>query len=556
MNRSRRSLSAQPVNVVPHAPGRVAAERTAAILATRGLALSDVSRESQRRYRRNSRYHIPHNFYFQMYSAGLSPTLHQVFALSELSNYLLSDWLSVFGFRLDDISHLQATLPRRRTALLDFSVYNPEGRIPWFTERPGHPSPTDIVPLSQILEAVPPMRLSSLLPGTPSRFLYAKIGRQDCLAFPELLPGSIVRANPASIERLLAVSNGEITRHLFLVEHSHGFCCSRLHVAANNRVTLAANKLPFAQIELQLGVEARILGALDLELRPLTIPTEPEVPPALASLWKPVPLLPRFTLARAGTLLRNARLRAGLSFRQASEMSRQVAIALHDQRYFVSPASLSDYEVSDTPPRHIHKIFTICILYGLRFGDLAKAFGLDWSTTEREPIPEKWLDQRGAGDLREWQAGAGKPVALKRFPVPLDRFEEIPFFLRDSLPSLSGLVDVSLRDVFWVEGSRSLHTSLVRAILVVVNHRKKKPAIFRRKHPWEQPVYLILKRAGSYALSSCSLEKGMLVLRSYAKPFLRPEHLRNHVEAEIVGQVVTVLRSLTPSSPHETLCLM
>jgi hypothetical protein len=547
MNHRRRSPSLQPFAALPHVTSRAVAERIAAVLATRSLVLSDLSRESRVRFPVDSRYHIPHNFYFQLYSEGLSPTLHQVFALSEVTNYRLSDWLAVFGFRLDDISHLQATLPRDRTALLDSTVHNPGELVSWFTKRPGQSSLPDIVPLSQILEAVAHLRLSSLLPENPSRLLYAKIGQQDCLAFPELLPGSIVRANPASVERLLTLAKGEITRHLFLVEHQNGFCCSRLHVAANNRITLAATKLPFAQIDLQLGSEARILGALDLELRLMANQTEPEVPRALASLWKPAPLLPRYTQGEAKALLRNARLRAGLSFRQASDVSRQIAIALGDPRYFTSPASLSDYEVSEGPPRHIHKILSLCILYALSFAGVVNAFGFRWNEAEREPIPERCLDEHREREVSKLRAGTAKPGVEEPFlPPPLDRFEEMPFFLRDSLPPLSGLVDVSLRDVFWVERSRPLHPSLLGALLVIVNHRKKKPVVFRRKHPWEQPAYLILKRDGSHLLASCGLEKGMLVLHSYSRPFLQPERFPNQVEAEIVGRVVTVLRLLTP----------
>jgi hypothetical protein len=552
MNERRRSAASLSslTAVLPRAPGRVAADRVAAILATRRLALSDVSRESRRRFPVDPRFHIPHNFYFQLYSTGLSPTLHQVSAISELTNYHLSDWLSVFGFRLDAISHLQATLSRERTALLDSSVYNTGAVVSWLTAREEQPSLTGVVPLSRIFAAGPILRLSSLVPAAPSRFLYAKIGRQDCLAFPELLPGSIVRADPASVERLLALTNGEITRHLFLVEHSNGFCCSRLRVGANRRITLASTKLPLAHMELQLGAEARVLGALDLELRPLTHPVEPAACPILANLWKPSPLVPRSTQGKGGTLLQHARLRAGLSFRQASDKSRQIASAFRDGRYFVSSASLSDYEASDGPPRHIHKIFSLCILYGLSFADLTKAFGLLWDVKEREPIPEKCLDPRGGDEAPQSQVGKEQSFDEKHVvPPPLDRLEEVPFFLRDSLPAFSGLDDVSLRDVFWIEGSRPLHPALEHAFLVIINHRKKKPRLFRRKHAWEQPAYLVMKRDGSHLLGSFSLEKGMLVLHTYSRPFAQQDRFTNRVDAEIVGQVVTVLRSLLPSWP-------
>jgi hypothetical protein len=131
----------------------------------------------------------------------------------------------------------------------------------------------------------------------------------------------------------------------------------------------------------------------------------------------------------------------------------------------------------------------------------------------------------------------------------LRRFSDAPFFLRRSLPSLSGLKEVSLRDVFWVGGQRKpLHPSLAGALFVIVNRRKRKTRIFRRKSPWGQPIYLLMRRDGSYLLASCSLEDGTIIVHPYTEDFVRPERLRDRVDAQVVGQIVTVIRSL-PSPP-------
>ena len=407
-----------------------------------------------------------------------------------------------------------------------------------------------VVPLSQLLQTVGRTSLSSLLASTRDDFLYAKIGRQDALAFPDLMPGSIVRANPHSLQQLLLKSNGRITQNLFLVEHSEGFCGCRLHLATKNRITLTATQLPFAPVELQLGSEARILGVLDLEFRPLpssrqsavTLCVLPEVSPDLAKLWTPARLHCGAGPERSRVLLRRARLRAGLSFRDASEMSRTVAKALGDQRYFTSPGSLSDYEATDNPPRHIHKLFTLCILYSIHFRELLEGFGFQWTETGRDPMPEFSEDGR---KNREAAAAASDEWF---FPALLNRFGEIPFFLYSSLPSLSGLADVSLRDVFWIqEQFQILHPSLIGCLFVIVDHRKKKPMAYPRKSRWEQPLYLLQKRDGSYLLASCSLESHTLVVHPYSEGFVRPEHLRNQVDAEVVGQIVTIVRTLSPS---------
>jgi hypothetical protein len=390
-------------------------------------------------------------------------------------------------------------------------------------------------------------------------YFYVKIGRQDAFAFPDLLPGSIVRANPRLIEQMSPTPPGKVSKHIFLIEHSRGVCCCRLYFETGNRVALMATQLPFANVELELGSEAKILGVLDMEFRPMATyrrkalsPCTPsEVAPDLAKLWAPDPLKQKNGSERpAAPLLRAARLRAGLSLRQASEMSRAVANALADERYFASPGWLSDFEARGVPPRHIHKFLTVSILYPIRFSDLLNSFGLARSGTPATPIPDEWrndLDPQAPG--ADETAGQERPPASGFLTSILRRIGDVPFFLRHSLPSLCGLTEITLRDIFWVGGQlEAWHPSVAAALFVVVDRRKQRPRIFRRKAPWEQPVYLVERRDGSYVLASCNLENSTIVMHPYAEGFVRPERLRNRIDAHVVGQVVTVVRSL-PSPP-------
>jgi hypothetical protein len=197
------------------------ADRVRGILTTRGLTLYQVSVLTRIRYPREPAYHIPRNFYFQLRSGGLSPTLQQLYAFSQLSGYRFADWLAVFGFRVDEIPRLQATLPHPRTVLFDTRVYDDAVTVPCFRDRTPGVVPA-VAPLSQLLEISGSSRISSLLEMDRDHYLYAKIGTQDAFAFPDLLPGSIVRANPRLVERLLR-KPGEISKSFLLVEHSRGF---------------------------------------------------------------------------------------------------------------------------------------------------------------------------------------------------------------------------------------------------------------------------------------------------------------------------------------------
>jgi hypothetical protein len=532
---------------------RAPADCVQAILATKSLTLYKVSALTRVRYPREAAYHIPRNFYFQLRSAGLSPKLQQLYAFGQLSGYRFADWLAVFGFSLDEIPRLQASLDHPRTMLFDTSVYDAGAAVPWFRDRANGGVLPPVAPLSQLLEVTGLRRLSLLMDVNRTQYLYAKIGRQDAFAFPDLLPGSIVRANPRPVERLLP-KPGEVSKHFFLIEHSRGFSCCRLHLGTKDRVTLAATELPFASVELQLESEARILGVLDMEFRPLTnhrhpaapLCALPEVAPDLAKLWTPASLKRRSGKERPALLIRNARFRAGLSFRRASEMSRTVATALRDKRYFTSAGSLSDLEARDTPPRHIHKLLTVCTLYSVRFGELLSSFGLEWDEGGMAAIPDEWMPRR------PWAAPGGSKATTSNsgfLANALERIGEVPFFLRHSLAFLSGFPEISLRDVFWLEGQpEALHPSLTGALFVIVNRRKRKPQALRWKSTWEQPLYLLRKRDESYLLASCSLENSEIVVHPHTESFVRPERLHNRVDAEVVGQIVTIVRSL-PGPP-------
>src|ERR1700721_2134069 len=131
---------------------------------------------------RSSPHYLPHNLYYDLRHGSFSPSLFQVFALSRISNYRVTDWLRVFGFDVEVIPRLQLQLPSRRTVLLDSSLDDPNAFIPWLRNLGTSAPPGGVVPLSQVLEWTKPRRLASLAGLQDKRFLYAKIGTHDALS--------------------------------------------------------------------------------------------------------------------------------------------------------------------------------------------------------------------------------------------------------------------------------------------------------------------------------------------------------------------------------------
>ena len=517
-------------------PSTDLAERIQSLLALKDLTLYQVSRRSEKLYGRSSPYFLPHNLYFDLRGGTFSPSIYQFFALSRITGYRLPDWVRLFGADLENIPRLQTSLPSQRTILLDSSLADPYAWIPWFRNRIGDSPAPPIAPLGQLLELSGSKRLGSLSESNGRGFLYVKIGYQDALAFPDLFPGSIVRVNPDIPDKVVFLANGTSSR-IFLIEHSKGLFCCRLRAFGDSVIVPVSTKVSYAQVELRRPQESSLLGIVDLELRPLLMTNEPEVPKDLGKQWKPRPLSQE---GKIGPLLRSARIKMHLSLREASGISSKVADLLGDDTYFISPSSLCDYELLNTAPRHFQKAITLCSLYGLRFETFLKTIGIVPEESVSEPMPDHFVSRVPrveATDLDNTLASGG---FLWQF---LERCEEVPFFLRESIGSLSGLEDASLNDFFWVGGNYDvLHPYLTNGLLALVNRRRKRPFYFTSKPLWQQPLYILLKRDGTYLCACCGLENGTLVVHPYSPKFHRPEQLRYRRDVDVVGQIVMIAR--------------
>jgi hypothetical protein len=512
------------------------------ILETKNLTLHAVSQKSESMFGHGSTFVLPHNLYYELKIGTFSPSLQQLFALSKISDYRMADWLRVFRFDLEQIPRLQILLPTKRTLILDSSVLDPNAWVQWLADKSSAGVIPPVAPLSQILKIGHAVRQGSLLEMSRQHFIYAKIGREDAFAFPDLLPGSIVRINPA-LAGSFSGDTPTLSNPLFLVEHATGLCCCRVLPRGKNRMLLVSTHLPYAQVEFQLQREARLLGAVDLEIRPLVRVSQPEVSAELAKRWIPQSIING--TPRLSRILRTARTRAALSLREASALSRQVAVLLGDERYFLSASSLSDYEARDTAPRHFHKVISLCLVYAISFRSFLEAIGLPDRLSGGGPIPDRFIPRaepahtqiNGVGS-RDYRDGGFLRELIRRC-------EDIPFFLKGAIPELSAINTPSLRSFYWIGGVKEpLHRYLENGLIASVDVHRRRPVDSRSRPAWQQNLYVVLKRDGTYLCGPCGVENGALVMH------LDPEHLhlqeefRNHRDAEVVGQVKAVVRKL------------
>jgi transcriptional regulator with XRE-family HTH domain len=517
-------------------PSSALRDRIGGALRSRGLSLAEVSRQT--RAGSSNWQHIPHNLYHAIRKRQFSPSIYQVAALSAVTEYRFVDWLELFGFSLDSVARFQARLPALRTVELDSRLYHPAARIPWFSQAASPSFSATLVPLSQWLIRAQPRPADSFLTRNGRAFRFVKIGCQDAFAFPDLLPGSIVRVSALAAENGMAAS--ELQAKTFcLMEYGSGLICSRLHRTVPNRIVLCSRHLPYASVELEEGTQAKILGIADVEIRRIRNHEKPVVPPDFAVSWTPPPFPPRLSPGHVGEFIRRARERSGLSFREAAKRSRLIAAELGDSRYACAPGSLSDYEAQKKPPRHIHKLIAICSVYFASFGELLEAAGLQLDRLGQFPMPAEFRSGKP-------ESPAPARTVSSEFMNEIERrFQPIPYFLHGSLPDLFGLIVLSVRDVFWSGGTqRFVHPCLKGAMFLVVDRRKKVPRPSLSCPAWAQPIFVFQKRDGTYLCGSATRLHATWTIRPSTAGLPKLLRLRKHVDADVVGQVVGIVRKL------------
>jgi hypothetical protein len=512
------------------------AERVRRVLSSRGLLLADVSRAS-RTTGGDHLAHIPSNFYSSLRKRSFSPSLYQLRSLSTLSGYRLVDWLALFGISLDHVSRFQVLFPSVRTVALDSRVYHADAPIPWLYDLREPDLSMPLAPVSQWVAVGLGHRIDPVSRGAKRTFRYAKIGSHDALAFPDLLPGSIVRVREdVSAPRRMPIGKTP-ARTLFLVQYDRGITCSRVLRSESDKIVLCSRHLPYAPIELTLGIDGVVSGTVDVEVRSIAKFQKPVVSASLERYRVPRPLSRLLPTGSAGDFIQRARKGCGISFREASERTRVIARELGDRRYYCSPSALSDYETRKFAPRHVHKLVSICAVYFAGAADLLEACGAGLDKAGAHPMPLEFLNFS-----LEARAPARKP---SRFVDEMERrFSQLPYFLRTAGSSMFGLQNVSLRDVFWVgEVQEAKYSCLSGIQFLIVDRRQKRPRASLSSPTWAQPMYVLQRRGGGYLWGFCRLENGALSLCSLAQ-HAKSLRLRKGIDAEVVGRVVGLIRTL------------
>ena len=310
------------------------ADRVQRILASRGLSLANLSRASGS----NRPGHIPHSFYSSLRKSSFSPSLYQLHSLSRLTGYRLVDWFALFGVSLEMCRGFKCSFHRSGPSR------STQGSIMHRLRSPGCMTSKKQTFRRHSLPSASGSRLARGARPVPSLAAREDLPLRedwihDVLAFPDLLPDSIVRVSN-DFSALNRTPIGKTPgRTIFLVRHSKGITCSRLLRSETNTIVLCSRHLPYAPIELIAGAEADVLGAVDNEIRSVAESRKPVVSAALERYRRPSPLSQLLPPRNAGEFIQRARKACGISFREAAERMRVIARALGDRYKPMSQSS-------------------------------------------------------------------------------------------------------------------------------------------------------------------------------------------------------------------------
>jgi hypothetical protein len=153
----------------------------------------------------------------------------------------------------------------------------------------------------------------------------------------------------------------------------------------NGEIVLLPNRPPLTPWPLRLSTQARILGLVDRELQCREVADFGAMHGGSKPEQFATPSNPncRLTVSR---LLRKARSRTGISLREAHTMTLQIAHLLQNRDFQIATSLLSDYEATDRLPRHIPKIMSLCVIYGINPWELLEAGGVHIDDSGRRSL--------------------------------------------------------------------------------------------------------------------------------------------------------------------------
>ncbi len=280
-------------------------------------------------------------------------------------------------------------------------------------------------------------------------------------------------------------------------------------------------------------------------------------------------------MSNAGFLLRQTRLRIGLTFREVARASEALSVAKESSDYYLPISRLAEIENHGAQPT-FYRIYSLCTIYRLSFAAVLKWFNVDLGELAQDqerfqPKSVMSLTQLLAEEMHVESARRvvepGESIAIRIAADPLrsrDGHSTTRQTPTRQTPTRQTLVLTSLIQggnlPAWLlhrftiadyrYGFMGLEDLTMAPIIppgsilqIDMGRRHVEDGEWRNEH--ERPVYFIEHRDG-YACGWCSLHAKQLILQPHPMSPCAPRVYHSPQDAEVIGQVVGVARSLVP----------
>lgn len=245
---------------------------------------------------------------------------------------------------------------------------------------------------------------------------------------------------------------------------------------------------------------------------------------------------------RAGERLKEIRSRLGITTRDVTELSQKIAQSEGNAEFQISNPWLTEIENSDAIPS-IYKLYSLSIIYHLKFGDILQLYGVDVQKIGKQQI-EMHLQQTHPTPIEVFDR-----TRMVSFPVRFDRgFDVANTNLLSRMVEVWGEVPIALIQHLDIRHSMygyiglndlTLHPLLRPGSFVQIDQNIRKIHPFKWRTEYDRPIYFVELR-DSYACSWCELHDGQLLLVPHPLSPCEIRQFKHGDEAEVVGRVTGV----------------
>src|SRR6202521_1332144 len=254
-----------------------------------------------------------------------------------------------------------------------------------------------------------------------------------------------------------------------------------------------------------------------------------------------------------GQYLKAVRERLQIGLRDVQDTSSIIASEERDDHFYISAARLTQIENEQSLPS-VHKLFTLCSIYGLDFHDVLCKYGINANRTRSyrtRLLPE--ITRMASAEIYGFEEKVLVPVRID----PTFRWETTQLVNRvvalwGEIPAAFLLNCDPRRHTFGYVGlnDKTMYPLVRPGSLLMIDPERRRVIQQGWKNELDRPIYFLELREG-YRCGWCQVEGARLMLIPHPISNEPVQTFSLASEVEVLGQVVGMaMRLVPPSTPN------